>query len=102
MALLLSKMYKRQITSEAQSTEMIGFMDKSDFENRLPALLPKDVSVYHKIGNEIGNVHDVGIIAFANHPYILSVMTNDITDEPTAENAIAQISKMVFDFMKEL
>lgn len=98
MTLLLSKMYKRQITSEALTTEMIGFMDDSDFEDRLPALLPKDVKVYHKIGNEVGNIHDVGIIALPKNPYILAVMTNDITDEPTTETVIANISKIVFDF----
>lgn len=102
MALLLTKMYKRQIANEALTAEMIGFMDGSDFENRLPALLPKDVKVFHKIGNEIGNVHDVGIIDLPKHPYIISVMTNDVVDEPTTESTIAQISKITFDFMKNL
>jgi beta-lactamase class A len=73
-------------------------MVSSDFENRLPALLPKEVKIYHKIGSEIGNIHDVGIIEAA-HPYYIGVFSNDITDDTSAETTIAQISKLVFDFM---
>lgn len=99
MALLFSKIYRSQIANEALTTEMVGFMDDSDFENRLPAQLPDSVKVYHKIGTEVGNIHDVGIIALEKHPYYLGVMTNDITDEVQAEATIAEISKMVYEFM---
>lgn len=99
ISMLLVKMYRNQITDEAHTQEMIGFMDDSDFENRLPALLPKDIKVYHKIGNEIGNVHDVGIILHPKNPYVLAVMTNDIVNESEVDAAIAQISKFTFDFM---
>jgi beta-lactamase class A len=100
MALLLMKMYQTKIANQALTTEMIGFLDDSDFENRLPALLPKDVKVYHKIGNEIGFLHDVGIVDLPNNPYYIGVMTSDVTDEPGTENAIAQISKMTYEFLK--
>lgn len=99
MAKLMVKMYKGEIVGRALTQEMIGLMDDSDFENRLPKLLPKDINVYHKIGNEIGNIHDIGIVDLAVRPFYIGVMTNDVIDEPTTEEAIAQISKMVYDFM---
>lgn len=99
MALLLTKMYKEQIVGHALTTEMIGFMDDSDFENRLPKLLPETVKIYHKIGNEVGYVHDVGIITLRDRPYYLGVMTNDILDVEDTETTIAEISKFVFDYM---
>ena len=99
MALLLTKMYRGQIASNALTVEMFGFMTNSDFENRLPALLPKTVSVYHKIGSEIGNLHDVGIIDAGAHPYYIGIMTNDITDEAATESVMAQVSKLVYDYM---
>lgn len=98
MALLMVKMYRGQIANEALTTEMIGFMDDSDFEKRLPTLLPDTINVYHKIGNEIGYVHDVGIVALTKNPYYIGVMTNDVIDEPSTEAAIAQISKLIYDF----
>jgi beta-lactamase class A len=99
MALLMKKMRAGEVTTAANTQEMIGFLDDSDFENRIPRLLPKTVKVYHKIGNEIGNLHDVGIVDDPKHPYYIGIMTNDVTDEPTTEDSMAQISKLVYDFM---
>jgi beta-lactamase class A len=99
MAILITKMFRGEITNTANTAEMMGFMTNSDFENRLPKLLPKDVKVYHKIGNEIGNLHDIGIVEAPKHPYYIGVMTNDVTDEPTTEDTIANISKLVYDYM---
>ncbi|HCS78367.1 TPA: hypothetical protein DIV55_01340 [Patescibacteria group bacterium] len=101
IAMLMTKMYKNQIANQARTLEMVGFMDDSDFENRLPAQLPEEVVVYHKIGTEVGNIHDVGIFALANHPYYLGVMSNDISDETRAETVIAEISKLTYAFMSQ-
>ena len=40
------------------------------WNDRINALLPKDVKVAHKIGNFQGVCNDVGIV-FAEEPYIL-------------------------------
>lgn len=98
IALLLSLMYRKKITNEALTKEMIGFMDDSEFEDRLPKLLPKGIKVYHKIGNEVGIVHDVGIVDLPQNPYYLGVLASDLPDEEEAGEIIAQISKLVFEF----
>ena len=99
VALLFEKMRKGEIANKASTAEMIDFLDKSDFEDRLSALLPPDVHVYHKIGNEVGNAHDVGMVEKDNVAYFLGVMSSDIGDtEEDAKKTIAQISKLVFDF----
>lgn len=99
LAILMIKMYKGGIANEALTTEMIGFLDDSDFENRIPRLLPKEVKVYHKIGNEIGNTHDVGIVAHPKYPYYIGVLTNDVLNEVETEEVIAQISKLIYDYI---
>lgn len=99
IALLLEKMRNSEITNKASTAEMIDFLDQSDFEDRLPALLPKDAHVYHKIGNEVGNIHDVGFITKDDSVYFLGVLTSDIGNtEEDAKKTIAEISKLVFDF----
>lgn len=99
LALLFEKMKNGEITTPVFTPEMIDLLDKSDFEDRLPALLPPDVRVYHKIGNEVGNTHDVGLIVKAKMVYFLGVLSSDIGDtEEEAKKTIAQISKLVFDF----
>lgn len=102
MLLLMKKIYSGGVTNEALTKEMLGFMDKSDFDDRIPQGLPENVKFYHKTGNEIGKVHDVGIIDLPGRPYYLGVLTTDITDEDDANKTIAKISKMVYEYMKSL
>lgn len=97
MALLLTHIYNGKIVKPALTREMFSFLKDSDFETRLPALLPAGTTVYHKIGNEVGNVHDVGIVVSANKTYYIGILTSDVTDEDAAEKLEAEISKLVFD-----
>lgn len=99
MAALFRKIYENKITNKANTEEMLSFFKDTDFETRLPALLPKGVTVYHKIGSEIRNVHDVGIVTFGKVAYYIGVFTNEVTDEPEAEKTIANISKLVYEYM---
>lgn len=100
MTKILSKMYRGEVTNKALTLEMLGFMDESDFEDRLGLLLPKTVKIYHKTGDEIGLIHDIGIINPEKHAYILGIFTSDITDEKVAKETIGQISKLVYDWMQ--
>jgi beta-lactamase class A len=101
MELLYRKIYSGQITSKALTHELLGFMRDTDNEDRLPKNLPDDAIVYHKTGDAIGNLHDVGIVSVNGQTYFIGVMTNDIGDnENETEETMATISKMVYDFMK--
>lgn len=100
MAALFEKIFKGDIAGEAYTEEMKSLLTDSDFENRLPALLPGDVTVYHKIGTEVGVVHDIGVVETPKKTYYIGVMIGDATDEEKTEELIAQISKKVYDFMQ--
>lgn len=100
MAILMKRIYEGNVANQALTKEMLAFFKDSDFENRLPALLPTDVSVYHKTGNGVGEIHDVGVIVSPTTTYYIGVLTSDVTDEDAAVKLIAQISKVVYDFMK--
>lgn len=100
ISILFEKIYKGEVTNEASTQEMLAFFKDTDFEDRLPALLPKNTSVYHKIGNEIGIMHDAGIVTDGKTTYYIGVFTNDITDEEETRKIIAEISKLVYDYLK--
>lgn len=100
IALLLRKLYEGELANQANTQEMLGFMKDTDFEDRLPALLPDGVTVYHKIGTETRVIHDVGIITDGTRTYYLGVFLGDVTDEAAAVSTIANISKIVWDFMQ--
>jgi beta-lactamase class A len=100
MALLFKKIFDKQITSPALSLELLDLLKDSDFEDRLPALLPKDAVVYHKIGTGTGSVHDVGVVSGGKLTYYIGIFTSDITDEEQSSVLLSQVSKKVYDFMK--
>ncbi|OGG00344.1 hypothetical protein A2Y99_00970 [Candidatus Gottesmanbacteria bacterium RBG_13_37_7] len=98
-SIILIKMYQKEITTPSLTAEMLGFMDKTDFDDRLPKGVPEGITIYHKTGDEVGKVHDVGIIDLPQRPYYLGVFTTDITDIEDAKKNIALISSAVYDFV---
>ncbi len=98
MYLLFRKIYNNEITDKAHTEELLGFMKDTEFEDRIPILMPKDVTVYHKTGDSVGIIHDVGIIKKGHTCFFLAVMTSDIGDtEATTKKNIGQIAKMIYD-----
>jgi hypothetical protein len=97
MGKLLELIYTRKVASEALTRELLDFMEDTDTENRLPADIPKNVAVYHKTGDAIGLIHDVGIINREGDPFILAVLTSDITDEGEAKKVIGKIAKFIYE-----
>jgi len=79
--------------------ELIGYLENTVFNDRIPKYLPENVSVAHKIGTwpETGSSHDIGIV-YAKRPFVLSVMSENVSDPNQASEVIGQISKMVYDF----
>ncbi len=92
--------YEGKIVSGPLTQEMLDFMDDSDFEDRLPGLLPKGTKVYHKIGSELRITHDVGIVDLPKRPYYIGVLTVDNPSEEDAIKTIAEISKLVFEYFQ--
>jgi beta-lactamase class A len=102
MSILLTKMYRGEITNKALTSEMLTFMDKTDFDDRIPAGLPEGIKYYHKTGDEVGKVHDVGIIDIPDHPYYLGILTTDSTNEENTKKSLSEISKLVYEYMSKL
>ena len=99
MGVLFQKIYRNEITTEALSKELLGFMNETDIEDRLPRLLPKDTVVYHKTGDAVGSLHDAGIIQRGNVVFYLGVFTSDIgKDEQAAKEAISEVARTTVVF----
>lgn len=101
ISMVLIKMYRGEITTAALKDEMLGFMDKSDFDDRIPAGVDPDIAVFHKTGDEINKIHDAGIVDLPNRPYFIGVFTTDQTDEERAKEVIRNISRITFEYMKQ-
>lgn len=100
MALLFKKIFSGEVANTALTQEMTGLMKDTDFEDRLPAKLPENATTYHKIGTGIGVVHDVGIVEYEKMKYYIGVFTDNINDEEQTSEEVADISRAIFEFMK--
>lgn len=100
MGLYLRKVHEFCSENGKIGEELLKNMIETDFHDRLPLLLPKDLKIAHKTGNLIGIVHDVGII-YTDKPYILAVMSKDVISDEETNTVIANISKKVYDYVKD-
>ncbi|NLL04884.1 MAG: serine hydrolase [Clostridiaceae bacterium] len=98
MAMYLKNIYEFCNDNDELGAELKYNLTNTIYNDRLPRLLPKEVKVAHKVGDQIGAVHDVGII-YADNPYVLAVMSKGVISDEEAHNVIAQISKKVFDYV---
>lgn len=102
MYLLFDKIYHNKITTSAKTQELLSFMKDSDTEDRIPSLLPKDTIVFHKTGDTVGSLHDVGIIQKDDTIFILCVLTSDIgNQEQATKQTISKIAKNMLDFYQK-
>lgn len=93
---MLDLIYRKKVT-DRYSLELLDFLKDTDFEDRLPRFLDKNTAVYHKTGDAVGMIHDGGIIDNRKNPFILVVMSNDVTKEEEAKEVIGRIAEMVYE-----
>lgn len=99
MAILMEKIYKEEVASHALALEMLTFLTNTDFEDRIPSKLPPNTTVYHKTGNGLGVVHDVGIVVGPKTTYFIGILTSDVSDEEKTNALMGELSKIVFDYL---
>lgn len=102
MYVLFKKIYNNEITTPAKSQELLSFMQDTDIEDRLPAQLPEGSIVYHKTGDAVGNLHDVGFIQNGDTIFFLAVLTSDIGKNETAtKQNISKIARHILEFYQK-
>ncbi len=90
----------KKVVSKQASEKMIEILLGQEFNESIPALLPKSVRVAHKTGWTGDVYHDAGIVYPENRkPYALAIMTRGFAEDrgDEAHACMAQISKMVYD-----
>lgn len=100
LALIFEKMAHHKLVSKKASKEMIKVLLDQHFNELIPGLLPAEVTVAHKTGFIKGLQHDGGIVFLpGGRKYVLVLLSHKLTDEPSAIKAMAEVSRMVYDFV---
>jgi beta-lactamase class A len=98
LAILFYSLAQAKVADSASCNTMIDILLKQKFNDKIPALLPKDVKVAHKTGNINGVEHDSGIIFLPDgRTYVLVVLSKNLRESAAGKSTIAKISKMVYD-----
>ena len=97
LAALLLAIEQRRAASPASCGEMLDILAHQEFNEEIPAGLPKGTRVAHKTGWITGVLHDAALVYPARgRPYVLVVLTKGIADEKVARQLIVDISHLVW------
>ena len=92
----LRKVYKNEIP---HAEEMLGFLKNQQRTHKIPAGLPEGVESANKTG-ELDTVENDAAIVFADTPYILCIMSENLSDVGAAQNNIAGISSDIYNLIE--
>jgi beta-lactamase class A len=100
LMVIYKKIAEGKAVDKKSSEEMINILSKQEHNQIIPAELPKDVVVAHKTGWITGVQHDSGIVILPDgRKYVLVILSKDLKDENAAIKAMANVSKMIYDFV---
>ena len=89
--------YKGEILkTENYKNKFFSYLTDTEFEDRIPAGVPEETKVVHKIGNLEGVFNDCGIV-FAENPYVLCILSENSPEEE-GSLVLQQLSKMIWEF----
>ncbi len=103
---ILKALYFSAVLGKDSSSEILDYLTKSEFNDKLAAGVPPGVPVAHKIGDfvdkETGDkaYMDCGIVYIPRRPYLLCMVS--MTDEATASQRMSNLSKKVYDYVSKI
>jgi beta-lactamase class A len=99
LAMLLTGIERGTAASRRSCAAMKAVLLRQVFNTEIPAGLPAGVQVAHKTGWITGTLHDAAIVYPKDRPpYVLVVLTRNISKEKDAQEMIAAISRQVYAF----
>ena len=97
LAVLLQRIERNEALSADAARLMKEILLRQEFNDEIPAGVPRGTPVAHKTGSITATLHDAAIVYPPGRaPYVLVVLTRGIPSEATARTLIADISRLVW------
>lgn len=100
-ALLLTKLYRRELLNDAHTHLLLSYMQKTNNETMIPRAVPGGATIYHKYGELEDRLHDAAIIDYQGRPIVIVIYTKrGATDSSSYRSQAAfirQITSIVVD-----
>ena len=102
LLLIFERIATNKIVSRKACKQMVKILLDQRFNEIIPAKLPGNVRVAHKTGSITGIQHDTGIVYLPDGgKYVLILLSKFEGDEKMAVETMANISKIVYDYMMQ-
>ncbi len=100
-ASIFRALYLSAYLTPQHSNEVLEILQHTNFSNKIPAGIPKNVPVAHKIGvlRPEKIFSDCGIVYVPKRPYILCAMVRG--SEEQANEQISTVSRMIYEFVSQ-
>ena len=100
LMLIFEKMVRGKAVNKKTSQAMIKILLDQQFNDIIPAQLPKEIKVAHKTGFITGIHHDSGIVFLPDgRKYVLVLLSKNLEDEKQAIKAMADVSRLIYEYM---
>ncbi len=97
VVLLLDQLADGTFVSKEVCDDMLSILKLQQLNHKIPLLLPEDVSIAHKTGEDTGITHNAGIIVYHEKSLSMCVLSEDVSDIPEGHLAISRIARAAFD-----
>lgn len=95
---LLEKIYKGTCVSKSASKKMLSHLKGQQFRWKIPAGIPRGVTVANKTGETSNYTHDAAIVYSKGADYIICIMAKCPGYAYYAANNIPKLSKIVYNY----
>jgi beta-lactamase class A len=96
---ILKALYFSAVLTKDHSQEILNHLTQTKFRDKLPAGIPEEIPVAHKIGvieePEYEAYMDCGIVYVPRRPYLLCMISK--SDDKTARERMSLISKIIYE-----
>ena len=94
LGVMWKNLYEGKLISPEHWQQMQKFLTGSFFEDRIPAGIPSEVTVVHKVGTDLDKWADSGIVLTAK-PFVISIL-NDQVDQIAAKDLVPQLVQTIY------
>lgn len=97
LAIIMEAIQANRAASPGSCEQMRQILLHQEFNDEIPAGLPRGTPVAHKTGQITAHLHDAAVVYPRDaSPYVLVILTRGIPDEKVARSLMADISRMVY------
>lgn len=100
LMLVMEGIAKGTIADKKSTADMLDILMHQQFKRVIGGRLPADVKVANKTGAFKGVRHDSGIVFLPDgRKYVIVLLSRGIEDDEKSAAALAEVSKLVYDFV---